>query len=78
MGKTSDVYYSRVYTDRPEYADFEAPKKFQAIQGIVARRLREHPKAICSYRAKYNEYKANRRETEQGCAGQYTLFGSEA
>lgn len=45
----SEVYHSRVYTDRPKYADFDAPRKFQAIQGIVARRLREHPKAICSY-----------------------------
>lgn len=42
-------YKSRVYTDRPDYADFDAPKKFQAIQGIIARRLREHPNAICSY-----------------------------
>ena len=49
MEKESGTYYSRVYTDRPEYADFDAPHKFQAIQGIVARRLREHPKAICSY-----------------------------
>lgn len=47
--KESGTYYSRVYTDRPEYADFDAPHKFQAIQGIVARRLKEHPKAICSY-----------------------------
>lgn len=45
----SETYYSRVYTERPEYADFDAPQKFQAIQGIIARRLREHPKAICSY-----------------------------
>ena len=45
----AEQFYSRVYTDRPEYADFDAPHKFQAIQGIVARRLREHPKAICSY-----------------------------
>lgn len=42
-------YRSRVYTDRPDYADFEAPAKFQAIQSIIARRLKEHPKAICSY-----------------------------
>ncbi len=42
-------YRSRVYTDRPDYADFEAPEKIQAIEGIIARRLREHPKAICSY-----------------------------
>ena len=44
-----EVYKSRVYTDRPAYADFEAPEKFQAIQSIVAKRLREHPNAICSY-----------------------------
>ena len=41
--------HSRVYTDRPDYADFEAPRKFQAIQSIIAKRLREHPNAICSY-----------------------------
>lgn len=45
----AEVYRSRVYTDRPEYADFDPPRKFQAIQGIIARRLREHPHAICSY-----------------------------
>lgn len=44
-----ETYKSRVYTDRPAYADFDAPMKFQAIQGIIARRLKEHPKAICSY-----------------------------
>lgn len=42
-------YKSRVYTDRPAYADYDAPAKFQAIQSIIAKRLREHPKAICSY-----------------------------
>lgn len=45
----SEQYRSRVYTDRPDYADFDAPEKFQAITSIIARRLREHPKAICSY-----------------------------
>lgn len=45
----AEAYKSRVYTDRPAYADFEAPAKFNAIQSIIARRLREHPKAICSY-----------------------------
>ena len=35
--------------DRPAYADFDAPAKFLAIESIVARRLKEHPKAICSY-----------------------------
>ena len=48
--KTKDgEYRSRVYTDRPAYADFESPQKFEAIKGIIARRLREHPNAICSY-----------------------------
>lgn len=45
----SEQYRSRVYTDRPDYADFDAPAKFQAIESIIAKRLREHPKAICSY-----------------------------
>ena len=45
----SEQYRSRVYTDRPDYADFDAPEKFQAIISIIAKRLREHPKAICSY-----------------------------
>lgn len=44
-----EVYKSRIYTDRPTYADFDAPAKFQAIQSIVGRRLVEHPNAICSY-----------------------------
>ena len=43
------VYYSRVYTDRPAYADFEAPKKFQAIRTIIQMHLKDHPNAICSY-----------------------------
>lgn len=46
---SKEVYHSRVYTDRPAYADFDAPGKFQTIQSIIARRLREHPNAICSY-----------------------------
>ena len=44
-----EEYRSRVYTDRPPYADFEAPEKFNAIQSIIAKRLVEHPNAICSY-----------------------------
>lgn len=44
-----ETYKSRVYTDRPAYADFEAPAKFQAIQSIIAKRLTQHPNAICSY-----------------------------
>ncbi len=42
-------YRSAVYTDRPDYADFDAPHKFSAIESIILKRLREHPKAICSY-----------------------------
>ncbi len=45
----ANEYRSRVYTDRPAYADYEAPEKFQAIQSIIMQRLREHPRAICSY-----------------------------
>lgn len=44
-----ETYKSRVYTDRPAYADFDAPAKFQAIQSIIAKRLTQKPKAICSY-----------------------------
>lgn len=44
-----EVYKSRVYTDRPAYADLDAPDKFQAIQGIICTHLKRHPKAICSY-----------------------------
>lgn len=46
---SKQYYRSRVYTDRPDYADFDAPEKFQAIISIIAKRLKEHPKAICSY-----------------------------
>lgn len=42
-------FYSRVYTDRPDYADYDPPEKFQAILGIIMTRLRQHPNAICSY-----------------------------
>ncbi len=45
----AEVYKSRVYTDRPPYADYDPPEKFEAIKSIVAKRLIEHPKAICSY-----------------------------
>ena len=45
----SESYHSRFYTDRPAYADFDAPAKFQAIESIIAKRLKEHPNAICSY-----------------------------
>lgn len=43
------AFKSKVYTDRPAYADYDAPAKFEAIKSIIARRLVEHPNAICSY-----------------------------
>lgn len=42
-------YKSKVYTERPAYADFDAPHKFEAIKSIIAKRLIEYPNAICSY-----------------------------
>lgn len=48
MGKSNE-YRSKVYTERPAYADFEAPAKFEAIKSIIAKRLLQHPKAICAY-----------------------------
>ncbi len=42
-------FRSRVYTDRPEYADYPTEEKFQAIQGIMITHLKRHPNAICSY-----------------------------
>lgn len=44
-----EEYRSRVYTDRPAYADLDAPEKFQAIMGITMTHLAHHPNAICSY-----------------------------
>lgn len=49
MKDSHGEFRSRVYTNRPDYADFDAPHKFLAIESIVAKRLREHPNAICSY-----------------------------
>lgn len=46
---SGEPYRSKVYTDRPDYADYDSPAKFQAIIGIIMTRLRQHPKAICSY-----------------------------
>nr|DAL25941.1 MAG TPA_asm: hypothetical protein [Caudoviricetes sp.] len=41
-----DTYKNRVYTDRPAYADFDAPAKFQAIQSIIAKRLTQHTMVV--------------------------------
>ena len=49
MPKSDGEFRSSVYTERPPYADFDAPRKFEAIKSIIARRLREHPNAMCSY-----------------------------
>jgi 3'-phosphoadenosine 5'-phosphosulfate sulfotransferase (PAPS reductase)/FAD synthetase len=42
-------HMSKVYTDRPPYADFDPPSKFITIQAIIAKRLIQFPNAICSY-----------------------------
>lgn len=44
-----ETFKSRVYTERPAYADFEPAAKFEAIKSIIAKRLWQHPNAICSY-----------------------------
>jgi predicted phosphoadenosine phosphosulfate sulfurtransferase len=49
MSKKESEFRSRVYTDRPAYADFDAPAKFEAIKSIIAKRLIQYPNAICSY-----------------------------
>ena len=49
MKEMREQYRSKVYTDRPDYADFDAPEKFQTILGIIMTHLRQHPKVICSY-----------------------------
>lgn len=43
------TFKSKVYTDRPYYADFDAPDKFEAVKSIIGARLYLHPNAICSY-----------------------------
>ncbi len=47
--KKKGEFRSRVYEERPEYADYPSKKKFKAIEGIIMTRLQQHPKAICSY-----------------------------
>lgn len=68
-----EVYHSRVYTDRPPYADFDAPAKFQAIDDLEKIRPFE-PNVVKAawaifgksyeYRRKYNEYKEKRKAEE--------------
>ena len=47
MGKSE--FKSRVYTERPAYADLPTEEKFSSIQGIMITHLLRHPNAICSY-----------------------------
>lgn len=47
--KKEGEFRSRVYEERPEYADYDSERKFEAIQGIIMTRLLQHPNAICSY-----------------------------
>lgn len=46
---TNGEYRSAVYTNRPDYADYDAPDKFDAIIGIILTHLTAHENAICSY-----------------------------
>ena len=46
---TETEYRSSVYTDRPDYADFDPPAKFQAIESLIIKHLVAHTAAICSY-----------------------------
>ena len=46
---SKENFKSKVYTDRPAYADFEPAAKFEAIKSIIAKRLTQYPNAICSY-----------------------------
>ena len=46
---SKETFKSSVYTQRPPYADYDAPHKFMAIEAIIGKRLIEHPHAICSY-----------------------------
>ena len=49
LNEMNQEFRSRVYTDRPDYADFEPAAKFEAIKSIIAKHLIQHPNAICSY-----------------------------
>lgn len=49
MKDSNGEFRSRVYEQRPAYADYDSPEKFSAILGIIMTRLRQHPAAICSY-----------------------------
>lgn len=49
MNDPKGQFRSKVYDDRPAYADYDPPEKFQAIQAIIIQRLMEHPNAMCSY-----------------------------
>jgi 3'-phosphoadenosine 5'-phosphosulfate sulfotransferase (PAPS reductase)/FAD synthetase len=46
---SGSTFKSRVYTNRPPYADFDAPAKFEAIKSIIAKRLTQYPNAVCAY-----------------------------
>ncbi|MDR0948886.1 MAG: phosphoadenosine phosphosulfate reductase family protein [Lachnospiraceae bacterium] len=44
-----ETFKSRVYTDRPAYADYDSPTKFSTIRSIIGTKLYQYPNAICSY-----------------------------
>lgn len=47
--ETLSAEVQETLSERPDYANLDSPAKFQAIQGIIITRLKQHPDAICSY-----------------------------
>lgn len=43
------AFRSKVYTERPAYADYDSQDKFDAIQGIIITRLKQHPSQTSFY-----------------------------
>ena len=69
---SKNEFRSRVYTEKPPYADYDAPRKFEAIKGIIASKLMMYPKAVCSYSGGgdsdillHDEYKKKRQQEEK-------------
>lgn len=44
-----EICRSRVCAEQPAYASFDSPAKFEVIISIIAKRLKQHPNAICAY-----------------------------
>lgn len=74
--KKSEEFRSRVYTERPDYADLPSDEKFMAILGIIGTRLKQHPNVVKAawaifgdsyrYRQEYNAFKERMKHTKDG------------